>query len=103
MPTLTVLANLGYEITSDVDWISPDKPTGRGQTEVVLDIEENTTGGVRTGHLTISSKELQEKVTVIQTMDLDTDDGQDNQHNQRDTTNDHENGVDQHTEQLGGA
>jgi len=77
MPTLTVLANLGYEITSDVDWISPDKPTGRGQTEVVLDIEENTTGGVRTGHLTISSKELQEKVTVIQTMDLDTDDGQD--------------------------
>ena len=76
-PTLTVLANLGYEISSDVSWISVDKPTGRGETDVVLNIEENTTGDVRTGHLTITSKELQEKVTVIQTMDMDTDDGQD--------------------------
>ncbi len=76
-PTLTVLANLGYEITSDVSWISTDKPTGKGQTDVVLHIEENTTGDIRTGHLTISSKELREKVTVIQTMDPDTDDGQD--------------------------
>jgi len=76
-PTLTVLANLGYEITSDVNWITTDKPIGRGQTDVIIDIQENTTGGTRIGQLTISSKELKEKVTVIQTMDLDTDDGQD--------------------------
>ena len=75
-PTLTVLANLGYEITSDVNWITTDKPIGRGQTDVIIDIQENTTGDTRVGQLTISSKELKEKVTVIQTMELDTDDGQ---------------------------
>lgn len=74
--SLNVLANLGYEITSDASWITVDKPTGKGKTDVMLNIEENTTGDTRTGHLTISSKGLQEKVTVIQTMDLDTDDGQ---------------------------
>ncbi|NGM63365.1 BACON domain-containing protein [Sphingobacterium sp. SGG-5] len=76
-PTLTVLANRGYEIASDVNWISPDKPTGKGETDVILDIEENTTGETRSGHLTISSMGLIERVTVIQTMDPDTDDGQD--------------------------
>ncbi|NGM64868.1 BACON domain-containing protein [Sphingobacterium sp. SGR-19] len=75
-PMLTILANLGYEITSDVSWISTDKPIGKGQTDVLLDIQENTTGGIRTGHLTVSSNNLKEKVTIIQTMDLDTDDGQ---------------------------
>src|SRR5690606_40622496 len=75
-PTLTILANLGYEITSDVSWILADKPAGKGQTDVVLDVQENTTGDTRIGYLIISSEELKEKVTVVQTMDLDTDDGQ---------------------------
>lgn len=74
--TINVLANLGYAITSDVDWLTVDKPTGKGRTDVILDVKENTTGDVRTGYLTVSSNELKERVKVIQTMDVDTDDGQ---------------------------
>lgn len=75
LPTLNVLANLGYEISSNVDWITPDKPTGKGNTIVTLNIEDNDTGSRRVGRLTVSSKELSEEVLVVQTMDPDTDDG----------------------------
>jgi hypothetical protein len=75
--SLNVLANLGYEITCDVPWINPDKPVGKGITDIMLDIGENATGDDRVGHLTVSTKGLSEVVTVMQTMDPDTDDGQD--------------------------
>jgi hypothetical protein len=75
--SLNILANLGYEITCDVPWINPDKPTGKGITDVVLNVDENITGDDRTGHLTVSTQGLSEVVTVTQTMDPDTDDGQD--------------------------
>ena len=74
--TINILANLGYQISSDVDWLKVDKPTGKGRTDVTLEVEENTSGNVRSGSLTISSRELEERVIVIQTMDLDTDDRQ---------------------------
>jgi len=70
-----LVANLGYEITSDVDWITPNKPTGKGATDVTLNIKVNETGDIRVGHLTIKSHDLSEVITVTQTMDPDTDDG----------------------------
>ncbi|MBL1408437.1 BACON domain-containing protein [Sphingobacterium faecale] len=72
---INVLSNLGYQITSDVDWVKVDKPIGKGKTDVILEVEENTSGDIRMGYLTISSKELKERVKIIQTMELDTDDG----------------------------
>ena len=71
-----VVANLGYEITSDVDWITPNKPTGKGAVSVTLAITANETGDTRVGHLTVKSHGLTETVTVTQTMDPDTDDGE---------------------------
>ncbi len=74
-PSLSILANRGYQIISDVDWISPDNLTGSGLTSVVLDIKENETGATRTGKLIVSSYEKSETITVTQTMQEDTDDG----------------------------
>lgn len=74
--TINILANLGYQISSDVDWVKVDKPTGKGRTDVILEVEENTSGDIREGYLLVSSKELEERVKIVQTMELDTDDGQ---------------------------
>ena len=45
--TLDVLANRGYAITSDADWLSVDKPTGKGRVSVVLDVKPNETEAIR--------------------------------------------------------
>ena len=71
-----LVANLGYEISSDVDWIIPNKPTGTGATDVTLSIRANETGDTRVGYLTIKSHDLSETITITQTMDPDTDDGE---------------------------
>lgn len=39
-PSVNVTANLGYEASSDVDWITPDKPTGKGITDITLNIKK---------------------------------------------------------------
>ena len=49
--TLDVLANQGYAITSDADWLSVDKPTGKGRVAIVLNVKPNETENVRVGHL----------------------------------------------------
>lgn len=74
-PRVNVTANLGYEASSDVDWISPDKPTGKGITDITLNIKENTTTDLRIGYLTITSHGLSEIIKITQTLDPDTDDG----------------------------
>ncbi|NDV70137.1 BACON domain-containing protein [Dysgonomonas sp. 25] len=74
--SLSILANRGYELSSDVDWITVDKPKGEGLTDVVLEVEENNTNAVRTGRLTVTSKDRTETILVTQTMDEDTDDGE---------------------------
>ena len=70
-----VLANRGYVITSDAEWLGVDKPTGKGRVSVTLEAKPNETAGERTGHLTVTSGKLSERVTVTQTLDPDPDDG----------------------------
>ena len=70
-----VLANRGYVITSDAEWLNVDKPTGKGRVSVTLEAKPNETAGERTGHLTVTSGKLSERVTVTQTLDPDPDDG----------------------------
>ncbi|WP_295958495.1 BACON domain-containing protein [uncultured Alistipes sp.] len=73
--SLDVLANRGYVITSDAEWLGVDKPVGKGRVSVTLEAKPNETAGERTGHLTVTSGKLTEKVTVTQTLDPDPDDG----------------------------
>ena len=61
-----VLANRGYVITSDAEWLDVDKPTGKGRVSVTLEAKPNETAGERTGHLTVTSGKLSERVTVTQ-------------------------------------
>lgn len=53
--SLDVLANRGYVITSDAEWLDVDKPTGKGRVSVTLEAKPNETAGERTGHLTVTS------------------------------------------------
>lgn len=69
--SLDVLANRGYVITSDAEWLDVDKPTGKGRVSVTLEAKPNETAGERTGHLTVTSGKLSERVTVTQTLDPD--------------------------------
>ncbi|MDU1890170.1 MAG: BACON domain-containing protein [Dysgonomonas sp.] len=74
--SLDVTANLGFTITSDVNWMNPDQTNySGGRTTVTLNVDANETGDTRIGYLTIVSKERTETVKVTQTMDPDTDDG----------------------------
>lgn len=73
--TLDILANRGYTIIPSADWLSVDKPVGKGRVTVVIDVEANDTEKARTAYLTVTSEELTETVTVTQTLDPDTDDG----------------------------
>ena len=74
--SLDIVANLGFTITSDADWITPDQTSHPGgKATVMLNADANETGNTRVGHLSIVSKERTETVTVTQTMDPDTDDG----------------------------
>ena len=49
--------------------------TGKGRVSVTLEAKPNETAGERTGHLTVTSGKLSERVTVTQTLDPDPDDG----------------------------
>lgn len=74
--SLDIVANLGFTITSDADWLAPDQTNHPGgKATVMLNADANETGNTRVGHLSIVSKERTETVTVTQTMDPDTDDG----------------------------
>uniref|UniRef100_UPI00321670C4 BACON domain-containing protein n=1 Tax=uncultured Draconibacterium sp. TaxID=1573823 RepID=UPI00321670C4 len=73
--TLTVLANKGYEITSQTEWLSVDQLTGKGKVTVVIVAEENNTGSVREGEIVVKSEERSEIIRVIQNMNEDLDDG----------------------------
>lgn len=66
--TVRVTANKGYQISSDQAWLTVDKPTGSGMTDVTILCDSNKTGAERTGTLTITSYNLQEQVHVTQTL-----------------------------------
>ena len=73
--TLTITANKGYNVTSDTEWLSVDKPTGRGAVNVSILAEKNESGAVRKGLLTITSgSNLSETITVVQNLEEDRDD-----------------------------
>jgi len=75
-----IIANLGYKIISDVDWIAPNNSEGKGAVDIVLNISANETGNTRVGHLTVKSHNLSEIITIVQTMVPDTDDGEETGH-----------------------
>ena len=58
-----VLANRGYVITSDAEWLDVDKPTGKGRVSVTLEAKPNETAGERTGHLPVTSGKLSTRIT----------------------------------------
>lgn len=73
--TLTITANKGYNVTSDAEWLSVDKPTGRGAVNVSILAEKNESGAVRKGLLTTTSgSNLSETITVVQNLEEDRDD-----------------------------
>lgn len=73
--TLPITANKGYNVTSDAEWLSVDKPTGRGAVNVSILAEKNESGAVRKGLLTITSgSNLSETITVVQNLEEDRDD-----------------------------
>lgn len=72
--TLDIIANRGYSISSDADWLSVDKPTGQGRVTTTLFVKSNETSKVRKGYLTIQSGDLTEVVCIKQTLEPDTDD-----------------------------
>lgn len=72
--SITITSNKGYTITSDCDWLSVDRPEGKGRVDVEISAEPNETDGVRIGHLNITSMNLTEVVTVKQSLELNLDD-----------------------------
>lgn len=62
-----VIANKGYEITSEQDWLGVDKPTGHGLNDVLIVAKENESGALRTGTLLVRSGNLYEELVVTQT------------------------------------
>ena len=73
--TLTITANKGYAVTSDAEWLSVDRPTGKGAVSVNILAQENESGAVRKGLLTVTSaSNLSETITVIQNLEEDRDD-----------------------------
>ncbi len=65
--TFRIIANKGYEITTEQPWLGVDKPTGHGMTDVLIMAQENETGAPRTGTLMIRSGNLYETIAVTQT------------------------------------
>lgn len=62
-----MIANKGYEITSEQDWLGVDKPTGHGLNDVLIVAKENESGALRTGTLLVRSGNLYEELVVTQT------------------------------------
>lgn len=73
-PTIEVVANKGFQISSDEPWLSVDKPEGEGRMILTVLAEPNESGSVREGHLTIASLDRRATVTVRQSLEEDTDD-----------------------------
>lgn len=73
-PTVEVVANKGYAINSDAEWLTVDRPQGTGRVILQVLAEPNESGASREGHLTITSLDRQQTVTVRQSLEEDTDD-----------------------------
>lgn len=69
VPTISIVANKGYNVTSDSEWLTVDKPQGSGSATVTVLAAEYTQGQSRTGHLTVSSADFSQVITVRQTND----------------------------------
>lgn len=72
--SINITSNKGYTITSDCDWLSVDRPEGKGRVSVEINALPNETEGIRVGHLNITSMNLTEVVTVKQSLELNLDD-----------------------------
>ncbi len=72
--TINITSNKGYTITADCDWLSVDRPEGKGRVAVEIKADPNESGSEREGRLHISSMNLTEVVTVKQSLELNLDD-----------------------------
>ncbi len=73
-PTVEIVANKGYTINSDAEWLSVDRQQGTGRVILQVLAEPNESGSSREGHLTITSLDRQQTITVRQSLEEDTDD-----------------------------
>ena len=74
--TLQVIANKGYTITSDAEWLTVDQPEGKGSVAVAVQASDNDSGDVRLGTLTVTSVgSLAEHILVYQNLEEAKDDG----------------------------
>lgn len=67
--TIQIVANKGYDIKSNAEWLLVDKPTGSGLTVVEITAMDNDTDAERMGELLVSSGNLQETIKVYQSME----------------------------------
>lgn len=67
VPTISIVANKGYNVTSDSEWLTVDKPQGSGSATVSVIAQRYDEGTGRTGHLTVSTAGGYQTVTVRQT------------------------------------
>ncbi|HEY9543654.1 BACON domain-containing protein [Prevotella sp.] len=68
IPEMRVIANKGYQISSDQPWLKVDKTEGIGFTDVKILCDSNLTETVREGNLTVNSHGLSENIHVTQTL-----------------------------------
>lgn len=72
--TIEIVANKGFEVTSDQEWLTVDRTEGQGRAILMILAEANESGAVREGHLNIASLDHNFTVTVRQSLEEDTDD-----------------------------
>lgn len=75
VPTVDLIANKGYQVSSDQNWLAVDKPEGTGRVSLQILAQPNESGSSREGHLTVTSLDRTATVTVRQSLEQDTDDG----------------------------
>lgn len=72
--TIEVVANKGFEVTSDQEWLTVDRTEGQGRAILTVLADANESGAVREGHLNVASLDRKFTVTVRQSLEEDTDD-----------------------------
>lgn len=69
MATIQIVANKGFDIKSNAEWLEVDQMQGHGLTIVKIMATENETNAERIGELLVSSGTLQETITVYQSIE----------------------------------
>lgn len=67
IPVIDVIANKGYSVESDSEWLTVDKPKSNASATIQVLVEKYESGTGRTGILTISTEGMSQQVVVKQT------------------------------------